>query len=109
MCGVGKTIALPLCTKVGGPTSAPLTTSKPCVDKYSNCADLAKTNCKTYGESCAKVSYSYLLNISILNININILRAAVSVTASLPTRATLVPTDSTTAPAWLRNTATKPP
>ena len=33
MCGVGRTIALPVCQKVGGPTSAPLTTSKPCVDK----------------------------------------------------------------------------
>ena len=41
--------------KVSGPTSAPLTTAKPCVDKYSNCAELAKTNCKAHGENCAKV------------------------------------------------------
>ena len=40
---------------MSGPTSAPLTTAKPCVDKYSNCAELAKTNCKAHGESCAKV------------------------------------------------------
>ena len=39
-----------------GPTSAPLTTKKPCVDKYSNCPTLAKTNCKQYGSKCAKVS-----------------------------------------------------
>ena len=44
-----------LLTKVSGPTSAPLTTAKPCVDKFSNCADLAKTNCKAHGEHCAKV------------------------------------------------------
>merc|ERR1719464_2055688 len=54
MCGVGRALAVPSCGKVGGATSAPLTTAKPCVDKYSNCADLAKTNCKKYGESCAK-------------------------------------------------------
>ena len=47
-----------LCSKVAGATSAPLTTAKPCVDKYSNCASLAQTNCKKYGESCAKVSLS---------------------------------------------------
>ena len=41
--------------KESGPTSAPLTTAKPCVDKYSNCAELAKTNCKAHGENCAKV------------------------------------------------------
>ena len=57
MCGVGRALAVPSCGKVGGVTSAPLTTAKPCVDKYSNCADLAKTNCKKYGESCAKVSW----------------------------------------------------
>ena len=71
MCGIGKAIATVECQKVAimnkksgkhcgilkvsGPTSAPLTTAKPCVDKYSNCAELAKTNCKAHGESCAKV------------------------------------------------------
>jgi len=54
MCGIGKAIAFPICEKVGGVTSAPQTTAKPCVDKYSNCADLAKTNCYHHGESCAK-------------------------------------------------------
>merc|ERR1711933_427242 len=53
-CGIGTALAVPSCQKVGGATSAPLTTAKPCVDKYSNCADLAKTNCKQFGESCAK-------------------------------------------------------
>ena len=56
MCGVGRALAVPSCQATGGATSAPLTTAKPCEDKYSNCADLAKTNCKKYGESCAKVS-----------------------------------------------------
>lgn len=41
-------------TQVSGPTDAPLTTAKPCVDKYTNCPDLAKTNCKAHGEACAK-------------------------------------------------------
>jgi len=54
MCGVGKAIATVSCEKVDGPTSAPLTTATPCVDKYSNCPDLAKTNCKAYGEHCQK-------------------------------------------------------
>ena len=54
MCGVGKAIATVSCGKVSGPTSAPLTTAKPCVDKYSNCPDLAKTMCNRYGEHCAK-------------------------------------------------------
>ena len=55
MCGVGRKIVVPVCQKVGGPTSPPLTTSKPCLDKYSNCPSLALTNCYKYGESCAKV------------------------------------------------------
>jgi len=54
MCGIAKAIATVDCEKVSGPTSAPLTTAKPCVDKFSNCADLAKTNCKAHGEHCAK-------------------------------------------------------
>ena len=54
MCGVGEVLALPRCTKLTGPTSAPLTTAKPCRDKYSNCPALAETNCHSYGEHCAK-------------------------------------------------------
>merc|ERR1712061_424511 len=54
MCGIGKSLAVPSCGKVAGATSAPLTTKKPCVDKYSDCPTLAKTNCKQYGSKCAK-------------------------------------------------------
>jgi len=54
MCGVGSAIAVPICEKVLGATSPPLTTEKPCVDKYSNCPSLALTNCKKHGEDCAK-------------------------------------------------------
>merc|ERR1712045_32411 len=54
MCGIGKALAFPSCQKVAGATSSPLTTKKPCVDKYSNCPTLAKTNCKQYGSKCAK-------------------------------------------------------
>merc|ERR1712110_1165457 len=62
MCGIGKAIATVECQKVSGPTSAPLTTAKPCVDKYSNCAELAKTNCKAHGESCANSCGSLATN-----------------------------------------------
>ena len=58
MCNIGKVFALPICQKVGGATSAPLTTSEPCVDKSSKCPELAKTNCKQYGSKCAKVRMS---------------------------------------------------
>merc|ERR1719245_120791 len=54
MCGVGKDLATVSCGKVSGTTSAPLTTAKPCVDKYSNCPTLAKTSCNRVGEHCAK-------------------------------------------------------
>ena len=56
MCGVGKVLVVPECEAVAGATSAPLTTAKPCEDKYSNCPQLAETNCHSYGEHCAKVS-----------------------------------------------------
>lgn len=56
MCGVGSVIVVAKCDKSEGAISAPLTTAKPCVDKYSNCPTLAKTNCYSFGESCAKVS-----------------------------------------------------
>ena len=59
MCGVGEVLAVPKCEKVSGATSAPLTTAKPCVDKYSNCPSLAATNCHSYGEHCAKVSCQF--------------------------------------------------
>merc|ERR1711936_1488525 len=45
MCGVGSVIVVAKCDKSEGAISAPLTTAKPCVDKYSNCPTLAKTNC----------------------------------------------------------------
>merc|ERR1719242_2156218 len=54
MCGVGSVIVVAKCDKSEGAISAPLTTVKPCVDKYSNCPTLAKTNCYSFGESCAK-------------------------------------------------------
>ena len=75
MCGIGRVIATVTCEKVqfcssrvvrllivilkvAGPTSAPLTTAKPCIDKYTNCADLAKTNCKANAEHCPQVFIS---------------------------------------------------
>merc|ERR1719266_2471713 len=54
MCGIGSDLAFPSCEKVSGATSAPLTTKKPCVDKYTNCPSLAKTHCSTLGMKCAK-------------------------------------------------------
>ena len=54
MCGIGKVLVTVACGSVDGPTDAPLTTAKPCVDKYSNCPELAKTNCHGYTEHCAK-------------------------------------------------------
>ena len=41
--------------KVDGPTSAPLTTSKPCVDAYPDCHLIAGTNCHGYQEHCPRV------------------------------------------------------
>ena len=67
MCGVGEVLAVSKCKKVAGPTSAPLTTAKPCVDKYTNCPALAATNCHNYGEHCAKVSISSAEIVSILS------------------------------------------
>ena len=54
MCGVSQTLVTVSCGPVYGPTDSPLTTEKPCVDEYSNCPELAETNCKHYGERCAK-------------------------------------------------------
>ena len=69
MCGVGEVLVVPQCEAVAGPTSAPLTTAKPCVDKYSNCPQLAATNCHSYGEHCAKVSP--VLSLSVRQHNIS--------------------------------------
>jgi hypothetical protein len=45
MCGVGQTAAVVTCGPVTCPTDPPLTTARPCVDSYSNCADLAQNYC----------------------------------------------------------------
>merc|ERR1712080_791148 len=43
MCGVGGTIVVTKCGPNGSTsTDAPLTTPKPCVDKYSNCPQMTK-------------------------------------------------------------------
>merc|ERR1719193_110120 len=56
MCGIGKSITTVSCTRTGGPTDAPLTTAKPCFDKFSNCAELAATSCyqAKIAEGCPK-------------------------------------------------------
>jgi len=45
MCGIGRSISVVKCSKLAGPTDGPRTTKKPCIDKFSNCADLARTAC----------------------------------------------------------------
>jgi len=45
MCGIGQDISATICTATGGATEKPPTTKKPCLDNWSNCADLAKTKC----------------------------------------------------------------
>ena len=56
MCGIGKSLAAVSCEKVSGATDAPLTTKKPCLDKYSNCQDLAVKSCwkPEMGQDCAQ-------------------------------------------------------
>jgi len=54
MCGIGSVIVTVSCGSVDGPTDAPLTTATPCVDKYTNCPELALTNCHGNSEHCAK-------------------------------------------------------
>lgn len=54
MCGIGPQVAVPICTKVDGPTEQPPTTKKPCVDAYANCPELAKTLCYAYTTTCQK-------------------------------------------------------
>ena len=55
MCGVGQQYAVAVCRQEEGTTSAPVTTSTPCTDKYQHCAQLAQTNCKGHGEHCPEV------------------------------------------------------
>eukprot|EP00088_Acartia_fossae_P054838 TRINITY_DN6332_c0_g2_i1.p1 TRINITY_DN6332_c0_g2~~TRINITY_DN6332_c0_g2_i1.p1 ORF type:complete len:228 (-),score=55.29 TRINITY_DN6332_c0_g2_i1:122-805(-) len=45
MCGIGRAISVVKCGKQRGGTSKPLTTKKPCNDKYSNCAQMAESHC----------------------------------------------------------------
>jgi len=56
MCGVGKTMVVAQCAKTDGPTDAPITTEKPCNDKWTNCPALAEEKCyKSWvGEDCPK-------------------------------------------------------
>ena len=54
MCGIGRYLVTVSCGSSHGPTDAPLTTAKPCVDKYTNCAELARDNCYSNGEMCTK-------------------------------------------------------
>jgi len=56
MCGIGRSMAVVKCSRVSGPTDGPRTTKKPCIDKYSNCPDLARTACYQdhIAKGCAK-------------------------------------------------------
>ena len=54
MCNIKKVIATMDCEKVSGPTDAPLTTKKPCLDKYTNCRELARDSCYKNQEHCQK-------------------------------------------------------
>ena len=54
MCGIGRVLAAVSCGNVDGPTDGPLTTTKPCVDKYWSCPEIAKTNCHGFTEHCPK-------------------------------------------------------
>jgi len=55
MCGIGKRIVVVTCETTSGPTDPPMTTEKPCVDKYTNCPELAEKYCYQpgIGEDCA--------------------------------------------------------
>merc|ERR1712123_76108 len=53
-CGIGWQIVTVDCKRTRGPTDAPQTTKEPCDDSYSTCPELAKTNCKDYGNKCRK-------------------------------------------------------
>jgi len=45
MCGVGKALVTVECSKVDGPTDAPITTEAPCNDTWGNCPSLAASYC----------------------------------------------------------------
>ena len=51
-----KVMVVAKCAKVAGPTDAPITTEAPCVDKWSNCPEMAEEKCyqTEIGEGCAK-------------------------------------------------------
>jgi hypothetical protein len=51
-CGIGYWINTISCERVPGPTDRPLTTKEPCFDKWDECKEYAKTNCKGYGHNC---------------------------------------------------------
>jgi len=48
MCGIGKSMAVVKCTSTSGPTDPPMTTQKPCFDKYLECDQLAKSCHKSF-------------------------------------------------------------
>merc|ERR1712055_761121 len=56
MCGIGRAIAVVKCSRMSGPTDGPKTTKKPCIDRWSNCPELAEKYCydEYYGKNCAK-------------------------------------------------------
>jgi len=56
MCGIGRHLAVVECSRVSGPTDGPRTTKKPCIDKWSNCPQLAQKWCyqDRIGKGCAK-------------------------------------------------------
>jgi len=56
MCGIGKSAAVVTCSKSRAPTNRPLTTKKPCLDKFSNCKKLAATSCyqSKIADACQK-------------------------------------------------------
>jgi len=56
MCGINKVHTVVTCSRVPGPTSSPLTTKKPCFDKYNNCQQIAVrgNNCAAHKENCMK-------------------------------------------------------
>ena len=51
-----QTMVVAQCARTDGPTDAPITTEKPCNDKWSNCPALAEEKCyKSWvGEDCPK-------------------------------------------------------
>jgi len=56
MCNIGSFYATISVEAVAGPTNAPMTTERPCLDEYSNCPDLAQRSCyqDNIGEKCRK-------------------------------------------------------